>query len=42
MLTHLIDPLDYPCDGCNAEPGEPCRWDCLGLAAAQDLEEGLE
>lgn len=21
--------LAIECDGCGAEPGEPCRWDCL-------------
>ncbi|SEN78585.1 hypothetical protein SAMN05660976_08311 [Nonomuraea pusilla] len=25
-----------PCEGCDARPGEPCEWDCLGLAALDD------
>ncbi|MEV4364447.1 hypothetical protein [Nonomuraea sp. NPDC049625] len=24
------------CEGCGAGPGEPCEWDCLGLAALDD------
>ncbi|MFC5828059.1 hypothetical protein [Nonomuraea insulae] len=24
------------CEGCDAGPGEPCGWDCLGLAALDD------
>lgn len=31
------DPMLRPCEGCNAAPGEPCRWGCLSNAE-QDLE----
>lgn len=27
---------DRPCDACNALPGQPCAWDCIGLAAEVD------
>jgi hypothetical protein len=29
MLEFPEDPLDRECEGCNAEPGEPCRPGCL-------------
>lgn len=30
---------DRPCDACNALPGEPCAWDCIGLASEVDAIE---
>lgn len=33
MTTQHADPTDEPCGECNAEPGEPCREWCTGLAA---------
>lgn len=30
------DPLWNRCEDCNAEPGEECRPDCLGIAARED------
>jgi len=36
MLPNTINPQDYPCDDCNAEPGEPCRPYCTGEASFQE------
>jgi hypothetical protein len=30
------------CEGCNAEPGEPCRWGCLSSVPLDTLIEAIE
>lgn len=30
------------CEGCNAEPGEPCRWGCLSSVPLDCLIEAIE
>jgi len=38
MVTDgLDDPMNRPCEACNAEPGEPCRPMCIGEAQQLDL-----
>lgn len=36
-----MTPEQRPCDACNALPGEPCAWDCIGLAAVLDGIEAV-
>lgn len=33
------DPLNVRCDACGAEPAEPCRPDCVGLAKYNEEQE---
>lgn len=37
-MIDIFRPADpsQPCEGCGAGAGEPCEWDCLGLAALDD------
>lgn len=39
MTTEIVNPLDYPCQQCGVEPGEPCRFDCVAVAAARNAIE---
>lgn len=36
------DPLNWDCGACGAQPGEPCRGDCLGVAKwNDDMEDAV-
>ena len=39
MTTEIVNPLDYPCGQCGADKDEPCRFDCVAVAAARNAIE---
>ena len=34
---HTEDPLALPCEACNADATEPCRWPCTAHAEALEM-----